>query len=88
LWHWNDEDIKAMVRNYFNQIYLDDSNPHVPHTLPNNRFANLYVELLEYMERSCTGCEIKKALFDINAYKAPGPNGYQALFFPKKRLNW
>nr|GFD60807.1 RNA-directed DNA polymerase, eukaryota, reverse transcriptase zinc-binding domain protein [Tanacetum cinerariifolium] len=35
----------------------------------------------EYMIRSVSGDEIKKALFEIDGNKAPGPDGYSAQFF-------
>jgi len=38
---------------------------------------------LAHLSKEYAGSEVKKALFVINLYKAPGSDGYQALFFQK-----
>ena len=39
----------------------------------------------EHLARNFVGCEIKGAIFDMNPFKVPGPDGFQALFYQR---NW
>nr|GFC52396.1 putative RNA-directed DNA polymerase, eukaryota, reverse transcriptase zinc-binding domain protein [Tanacetum cinerariifolium]GFC62011.1 putative RNA-directed DNA polymerase, eukaryota, reverse transcriptase zinc-binding domain protein [Tanacetum cinerariifolium] len=53
---------------------------------PNDDPDSLFSKVLsnpdaEYMIRSVSDDEIKKALFEIDGNKAPGPDGYSAQFF-------
>ena len=45
----------------------------------------LTLDAAAWLERDVSANEIQKALFDMNSEKAPGPDGYDALFFQK---NW
>ncbi len=46
-------------------------------------FSPLLPEDQAAFARGVTDLELKDALFSIGAFKAPGPDGYQALFFRK-----
>jgi len=72
-----------MAREFFMQLYTDDIGPYHPHILPPNRFPQLSTEQFAHLNKPYVGSEVKRAVFDMNPYKAPGPDGYQALFFPE-----
>ena len=72
-----------MVREFFIQLYSDDNGPYQSHILPCNRFLRMSNEQLAHLDKPYVGSEVKRALFDMSPYKAPGPDGFQALFFQK-----
>jgi len=70
-----------MVRNFFINLCSDDSGPYQSYPLPGNRFLQLNSENICSLEEPFTSQEIRKALFDIGPLKAPGPDGFHALFY-------
>jgi len=72
-----------MVREFFKKLYTDEASAYTPFTIPANRFPRLNNDEVDQLSKPFPGSEIKRAIFDMNAFKAPGPDGYQALFFQK-----
>ena len=75
-----EESIKDMVRSFFIKLYADEGAPYTPYLLPHNRFPLLSREEMAQVASPFTGCDIKKAIFEMDPFKAPGPDGFQALF--------
>ena len=82
-WFWDDEGIKSMVRDFFLSLFSDDGAPFTPYILPKDCFPTLNAEEQTELDKTFTGCEVKKALFDMDRFKAPGPDGFQALFYQR-----
>jgi len=70
-----------MVRGFFIKLFTDDNEPLNPYILPADCFSLLTAIDRQALEKGYTSSEIKKALFDTNPFKAPRPDGFQALFF-------
>ncbi|KAK5770770.1 hypothetical protein PVK06_046923 [Gossypium arboreum] len=51
--------------------------------MPNFGFLRLSISEVSFLEANVTNEEIKRALFDMVPLKAPGSDGYHALFFQK-----
>lgn len=72
-----------MVQNYFLQLYTDNGGAYQPWLLPSGRFPLLSAEENNKLCSRFTAKEIWNFVFEMGAFKAPGPDGYQALFFQK-----
>lgn len=82
-WLWEKQVVQNMVRDFFMQLYSDDNGPYQSHILPHNRFPRMSNDQLAHLDKPYLGSEVKQAVFAMNPYKAPGPDGFQALFFQK-----
>jgi len=72
-----------MIHELFMKLYSDDDGPFQPHVLLHNKFPRLRNKQLAHLNKHYVGSEVKKAAFNMSPYKAPGLDGYQALFFEK-----
>ena len=82
-WYLETEGVKHMVRDYVLRLYTDDNDQYRPYTLPSGRFPLLEPEVLHQIEAPFTATEVKTAIFEMGALKAPGPDGFQALFYQR-----
>ena len=64
-WIVDRDELQALVRNFFLDIFTDGNPPYEPFLLPTNHYPNLTAAELDRLARGFTSCEIKKALFDI-----------------------
>ncbi|KAA3474835.1 GTP cyclohydrolase 1-like [Gossypium australe] len=65
--------------NYFEKLYGENPNP-MP-DIPSNIFPSLKEQDIDFLKKPMVNEEIKKTLFDMDPLKAPGSDGYHALFF-------
>ena len=65
---------------FFVNFYSDDNDHYHPYLLPGNKLPGLNKSDLLSLEQPFMWDEIKKTLFDIRAHKAPGLDGFHALF--------
>ena len=72
-----------MACEFFIQLYSDDNGSYQPHVLSHNQFPRMSNEQLAHLDNPYVGSEVKNAVFDMNLYKTPGPDGFQALFLQK-----
>jgi hypothetical protein len=79
-WIEDPEALKDLVRQFYIDLFSDDNMVRYSvvswNTYPNNieNHHNKLNATIDFME-------CKKALFDMSPYKAPGEDGYPALFF-------
>ena len=78
-WISDGEELKNMVRTFFMNLYTDDCDTFTPFLPLANKFPTLTTEETTSLNKEFTDSEIKKAIFEMGAYKAPGPDGFQAL---------
>ena len=79
----NHQELKDMASEFYKKLFNHTGYWNLfPKLVPKRR---LTAEAATWMERDVNAKEIQKAVFDIHPEKAPGPDGYNALFFQK---NW
>jgi len=81
-WHWDEDNIKCMVTAYFMSLYKDEFGTYSPYIAPRDCIPIIAEEELAMLQRPFMGSEVKRAIFDMKDFKAPGPDGFQALFLP------
>jgi len=62
-WLTDDENIKAMVQNFFKNLYSNEGTPCTPYLLPHNYFPMLSCEEMPDLSRPFIESDIKKAIF-------------------------
>ncbi|XP_061341450.1 uncharacterized protein LOC133287787 [Gastrolobium bilobum] len=83
-WVTNAADLKEMAVNYFKDLFNEDFLDR-RWISSENLWPKLSVLEKNDLERCPNDLEIKQALFNIGALKAPGIDGYPTIFFQK---NW
>ncbi|KAH1038646.1 hypothetical protein J1N35_040389 [Gossypium stocksii] len=81
-WLYDPEAIELKASNFFQKLYGDDPGP--MRSLPPNRFLQLASTDIDFLGRVVTDDEIKRAMFDMTLLKAPGSDGFHAIFFKKQ----
>ena len=69
--------LENMATNFFKELY-DDEGHYVPFIL-SGCFLQLNDDEVDLLERPTTEQEVKKALFDMGGFKAPGCDGLDRL---------
>ncbi|TYH44785.1 hypothetical protein ES332_D11G218800v1 [Gossypium tomentosum] len=64
---------------FFKRLYGE--TPLTLRSIPSFGFPRLTSSEVSFLEADITNEEIKRALFDMTPLKAPGSDGYHALFF-------
>ncbi|KAL2902408.1 hypothetical protein RDABS01_027490 [Bienertia sinuspersici] len=84
--HWlqDQHEIKSHIVNYFDRLYTEESNCSVP-VLPRKMFPLFPEHDWKNLNKKYSTNEVYSMLNCIGSLKAPGPDGFQALFFQK---NW
>lgn len=81
---WDSTELEAMVMNFFKQLYTDDGCT-VNINLSELIFPTLEAHKVASLGKSFTMEEVFTTLKDMEPYKAPGTDGFHAVFFQK---NW
>ena len=86
--HWREDikEIKKVVYNYFSEIF-SSSNPQLSDIdkVLNCIDGRITGSMREYLLSPYSVEEVKRAIFNWGSTKAPGPDGFHAIFFQK---NW
>lgn len=83
-WYWEQEALKQMVVSFFCDLFTNDRIPlAMNHSL--TRFPPLDDSMADRMNIPFTNTEIFKAIHQMGPLKAPGPNGFHAIFYQR---NW
>ncbi|KAH1131017.1 hypothetical protein J1N35_002395 [Gossypium stocksii] len=80
-WLFDPADIEDMANVFFQKLYSEIPSP-LGRLLSNN-FPQLDPVDISFLGRPMSNIEIKEALFDMAPLKAPGSDGFHALFFQK-----
>ncbi|XVE48701.1 hypothetical protein DITRI_Ditri01bG0023300 [Diplodiscus trichospermus] len=80
-WVYDAGELQRMAVNYYRQLYTEDGTNMETET--SNGFPTLNPTAMELVIRPILLDDVKKALFDMAPYKAPGVDGFPAFFFQK-----
>lgn len=71
-----------MAVNFYEILFKEEGEGLTGHPI-RGLFKVIPRDLLNHMNKEITKEEIHQALLEMGPYKAPGPNGYQPIFFQK-----
>ncbi|KAA3460126.1 reverse transcriptase [Gossypium australe] len=78
-WCSEQETLREEAVKFFEDLYGECSEP--ISDIPSNIFPSLKEQDIDFLKKPILNDEIKKALFDMAPLKAPGSDGYHAIFF-------
>ncbi|XP_031099664.1 uncharacterized protein LOC116003863 [Ipomoea triloba] len=83
-WVTEENEVRGLVRNYFERLYTEEALP-FHHPLLPGKFPKLSETEWEFVNASPGPCKLseKRALFDMEPCKAPGLDGFAAGFYQK-----
>lgn len=84
-WISDTQELEGLAVQYYTRLYSLDDVDSVSERFPWGRFARLTGEDQRELNRHFTALEVESAVRSICAFKAPGPDGFQPIFYHK---NW
>ncbi|KAF7140294.1 hypothetical protein RHSIM_Rhsim06G0103400 [Rhododendron simsii] len=82
VWKESEDDINLEIHHYFTALFENDG-PRDFTTSTDHIFPKVTGEMNRILTKQVNNEEIRVAVFQMGALKAPGPNGYPGLFFQK-----
>lgn len=80
-WIKDGHELELMAVEYYKRLYfMADVNP-IMRQLPSEGFTPISEADLKRIGKPCTATEIELSLRSMGKYKAPGPDGYQPVFY-------
>lgn len=80
-WVTSTQELEQLEVNYYQKLYSMDDVPGVVETLPSQGFVELTQEERRALSKPFSGVEVEEAICSIGRFKAPGPDGYQPIFY-------
>lgn len=81
-WIHDKEAVKAHFVDYFIKLFTEEGNGDL-HNIPQDVFPELSQRDWNYLSLPYSKTDIDGVIKEMDSLKAPGPDGYQALFFQK-----
>ncbi|CAL1356849.1 unnamed protein product [Linum trigynum] len=81
-WIDNVEQLQAMVVDFYRLLYTQEEGDHED-LMPKGSFPRLNQEEIMSLFRPFHISDLHKAIFEMKPMSAPGPDGYQAIFYQK-----
>ncbi|PNY04054.1 ribonuclease H, partial [Trifolium pratense] len=82
IWCSDEEVLRRSALAYFQNLFQQDISTN-PNSLQFTSFPQISTDLYENLGSPPSMEEIKSALFSMDSYKAPGPDGFQPIFFKR-----
>ena len=82
-WCFDQDVIKQNVQEYWYSLFQDQDPGSTGNQLLHEAFPRMSDNEFEVLNRPFAACEVKYALMSMDAYKAPGPDGFQPLFYQR-----
>lgn len=80
IWCNDDDTLKKEAQSFFKNLFQCNSPCH-PHCLNLAAIPHISNDLQQTLLEPVSMLEVKNALFSMESYKAPGPDGFQPIFF-------
>ena len=81
VWISSAQELENLTVNYFKRLYSLDDVPIEFHELPRFGFEKLNREEVVSLNKPFLEGEVEQAIRSMSRFKAPGPDGYQPLFY-------
>lgn len=81
VWISNAQELENMAVEYYRRLYSMEDVPAAVDGLPDTGFARLMGDELVRLSKPFSEAEVEKAVRSMGRYKAPGPDGFQPLFY-------
>ncbi|CAL1355512.1 unnamed protein product [Linum trigynum] len=81
-WIHDMQELKTLVFNFYIDLYTQEGDQYVDH-MPKGAFPRPNQSEWLALLRPFTILDIHRAIFDMKPLQAPGPDGFQAIFFQK-----
>lgn len=76
-------EVKAMIVRYWQELFTEECpNYNINCFLP-GCFPKMTDREFDLLQRPYAECEVVKTIKDMDAFKAPGPDGFQPLFYQR-----
>jgi len=82
-WTTDPQALRDLVTNYYKSLCTEEEHSPEEARHPVHPFPQLTSEQVSELNKAYTSCEVGDALKRMHPYKAPGPDGFQALFFQR-----
>ena len=82
-WIFDNNKVKDFMASYFSTLFTDDGVDEVAN-IPMDVFPELPPQSWALLSKPFIHVEIEEVVKNLGALRAPGPDGFQALFFQKK----
>ncbi|CAA7019727.1 unnamed protein product [Microthlaspi erraticum] len=80
-WTADAQEMESLAISYFKLLYSMEDVEAVVDKLPANGFAQLFREEKNHLHRGFSALEVESAVRSMGRYKAPGPDGFQPVFY-------
>ncbi|XP_074266442.1 uncharacterized protein LOC141589715 [Silene latifolia] len=84
VWIDNSDDVKKIVVEYYKNLYTDDTPDDFDADIPYDLFQEFSHEHWTWLNKYYSRTEIDNVIMHMESLKAPGPDGFQALFYQKQ----
>lgn len=84
-WLCDPQAVQGHIVNYFSKLFAEENPDHLSFDIPSDVFPELSRRDWDAINRPFNHVEIDMGIHQMGSLKAPGPDGFQALFFQK---NW
>ena len=82
-WVTDDVQVKSMVLSYWQRLFQEEQHAPSNGSVLRDYFPDIPASDREKLERSFSSCEVYAALKDMQPFKAPGPDGFQPVFYQR-----
>eukprot|EP00258_Populus_trichocarpa_P027694 XP_024443713.1 uncharacterized protein LOC112324533 [Populus trichocarpa] len=81
VWVWEENKLKDMAREFYQKLFWQDQEETREDIRLEGNFPIIDQNHINQLEAPILDDEIKAAIFGMKPYKAPGPDGYQPIFY-------
>jgi len=79
-WYTDASTLKREATKFFMHLF-QCNDPCNPHSFQLNNIPSIGINMHDHLLKPVTMEEVKDAIFSMQSYKAPGPDGFQPIFF-------